>query len=42
VHLIGLVSATGARAAGSAASSGDQFAIWSDLDVIDQQTGRRQ
>src|ERR1700704_2260929 len=42
VHPSGLPAAGGAFARGGAAPSGDDDAIWSDLDVIDQQPCRRQ
>jgi hypothetical protein len=42
VHPLGLAPAIGARASGSATLSGDEDAIWPDLDVIDQQARGRQ
>jgi hypothetical protein len=42
VHPLGLSPAIGTRANGGATPGGDEDAIWSDLDVIDQQTDRRQ
>src|SRR5271170_5999559 len=42
VHLLGLSPAIGTRANGGAAPGGDEDALWSDLDIIDHQTGRRQ
>jgi hypothetical protein len=42
VHLLGSAPAIGARTSDSATSGGNEYAIWPDLDVVDQQTGRRQ
>jgi hypothetical protein len=42
VHPLGLPSAIGALGSSGAASGVDDDAVWSDLDVIDQQAGGRQ
>ena len=42
VHLLGLPPAIRTRASGGTTPGGDEDAIWSDLNVIDQQTGWRQ
>jgi hypothetical protein len=42
VHPLGLPSAIGALGSSGATSGGDDDAVWSDLDVIDQQAGGRQ
>jgi hypothetical protein len=39
VHLPGLSPAIGTHANGGTASSGDEDALWSDLDVVDHQAG---
>ena len=42
VHPLGLSSALGARANRGQTSGGNEDAIWSNLEVIHQQAGRRQ
>ncbi len=39
VHPLGLPSAIGALGSSGATSGGDDYAVWPDLDVIDQQAG---